>query len=111
MGSYAAGDVVLAPIRFPDGGQKIRPAVVVAVREDGSLIACPVSSKPPSDMPSMPLSLPDFARGGLDLLDESYVLARPCTLRSPEVVAKKGRLTAGALAAVAMMAQNGRNRR
>ena len=52
----------------------VRPVVVVSVGEGGSLLICPVSSSPSTDGVSIPLSLDDFARGGLDLFTESYVL-------------------------------------
>jgi hypothetical protein len=62
---------------------------------------CPVSSKPPSDAPCIPISLDDFSEGGLDLFGESYVMtSRVLTLQSSEVIGKKGRLTAGSLAEI-----------
>ena len=94
MGRYASGDVILAPMRVGGAGEwKVRPAVVIATEEDGSLRVCPVSSKPPSDTPSVQLSLDDFVQGGLDLFGESYVLTGyPLTTRPAGVVAKKGSL-------------------
>ena len=94
MGRYASGDVILAPMRVGGAGEwKVRPAVVIATEEDGSLLVCPVSSKPPSDTPSVQLSLDDFVQGGLDLFGESYVLTGyPLTTRPAGVVAKKGSL-------------------
>lgn len=102
MGRYASGDVILAPMRIGGAGEwKVRPAVVIATEEDGSLLVCPVSSKPPSDTPSVPLSIDDFARGGLDLFQESYVLtAYPFTVRPAGVVAKKGSLLPETVAAI-----------
>ncbi|GLI46639.1 hypothetical protein MBOURGENBZM_14310 [Methanoculleus bourgensis] len=102
MGRYVSGDVVLASVRIGGTGEwKVRPAVVVTAGENGSLLVCPVSSKPPSDTPSVPLSIDDFARGGLDLFQESYVLtAYPFTVRPAGVVAKKGSLLPETVAAI-----------
>jgi mRNA interferase MazF len=109
MGLYAAGDIVLAPIRFRDSGErKVRPAVVVAAGQAGFLTLCPVSSKPPADTPSVPLSLSDFARGGLDIFDESYVLTSyPCTVRSADIIAKKGCLASDSFAAIVALVRIG----
>jgi hypothetical protein len=94
MGHYSRGDVVIAPVAFEElGGVKTRPAVVIGTREDGYVYLCPVSSKPPSDAPCIPISLDDFSEGGLDLFSESYVLtSRVRVIRSGEVIGKRGRL-------------------
>jgi len=99
---YVGGDVLLASVRIGSlGEEKVRPVVVIAAGEDGSLIVCPVSSSPSSDGPSVPLSLDDFARGGLDLFAESYALAaHPSTIRAADIVGKKGTLQPEALAAI-----------
>lgn len=96
MAQYSPGDVVLAPVRFGGGeGPKVRPAVVVGAERAGVLEVCPVSSRPPSDAPFVPIDLDDFVRGGLDLFEESYVLAAHLsTLRVREIRGKKGRLNA-----------------
>jgi mRNA interferase MazF len=113
MGHYAAGDIVLAPIRFRDRSErKVRPAVVVAAGQDGLLTLCPVSSKPPEDTPSVSLSLSDFEKGGLDIFDESYVLTSyPCTVRNADVIAKKGCLARDSFAAIAALVRVGPPRR
>jgi len=102
MGRYASGDVVLAAMCIGGGGaRKVRPVVVVSSGETGSLLICPVSSSPSTDGVSIPLSLDDFARGGLDLFQESYVLtAYPFTVRPAGVVAKKGSLLPETVAAI-----------
>ena len=99
MGQYLKGDVLLALVSLDDRtGPKIRPVVVIEA-ETGRIHICPVSSKPPSDAPGLPLSLDDFMSGGLDLFGESYVMtARVLILRSGDVIGKKGRLTAEAIA-------------
>ena len=96
MGRYARGDVILAPVPFAEQhGKKTRPAVVLFAPADGDLLICPVSSRPPSDAPSVPIGLDDFATGGLDLFTESYVLtAKTGTLPIRDVIALKGRLVA-----------------
>ena len=102
MGQYVKGDVLLASVALDDRtSPKTRPVVVIRTEEPGRVSVCPVSSKPPSDAPSLPLSLSDFATGGLDLFGESYVMtSRVLTLRSGDVIGKKGRLTTEALAEI-----------
>ncbi|WP_300999325.1 type II toxin-antitoxin system PemK/MazF family toxin [Methanoculleus sp.] len=102
MGRYASGDVVLAPVRIGGVGErKVRPVVVVIAGEDGNLLTCPVSSSPSTDGISVPFSLDDFARGGLDLFAESYALAaHAAIIRTADVVGKKGTLLPETLAAI-----------
>src|SRR5690606_19291250 len=99
---YVSGDVLLAPVRIGGiGAWKVRPVVVVTAEENGSLTVCPVTSKPPSDAPSVQISLDDFDRGGLDLFEESYTLTEhPTTIRPADVVGKKGSLLPETLAAI-----------
>jgi mRNA interferase MazF len=103
MGQYQRGDVILASVTLNDrSSAKTRPAVVIACDTTGTLHVCPVSSKPSSDAPCIPVSLDDFSAGGLDLFGESYVItSRLLTLRSGDVIGKKGRLTAESLAEIA----------
>jgi mRNA interferase MazF len=99
MGQYVKGDVLLASVALDDrSSAKIRPTVVIATGDAGIIYVCPASSKPPSDAPCLPLSIDDFAIGGLDLFTESYVMtSRVLTLSSGKVIGKKGRLTLEAL--------------
>ncbi|MDD1715639.1 MAG: type II toxin-antitoxin system PemK/MazF family toxin [Methanolinea sp.] len=94
MGSYQRGDVVLVPVRIRESGErKVRPAVVVKADAGGDLIVCPVSQKPAFDTPSIPIGLPDFAEGGLDIHSESYILTSlSCKVKPFAVRGKKGRL-------------------
>jgi hypothetical protein len=103
MGQYVKGDVLLASVALDDRTvPKTRPVVVIAVDSTGIIHVCPVSSRPPSDSPCIPISLDDFSDGGLDLFGESYVMTlRVLTLTSGEVIGKKGRLTAESLAEIA----------
>jgi len=103
MGQYSRGDVLLASVALDDrSAPKARPVVVTGAGEPGRIRVCPVSSRAPSDAPCLPLALDDFASGGLDLFSESYVMtSRVLTIRSSEVIGKKGRLTADALAGIA----------
>jgi mRNA interferase MazF len=98
MGQYMKGDVLLASVALDDRTPpKTRPVVVIG-EEPGRIRICPVSSRPPSDAPCLPLALDDFATGGLDIFGESYVMtSRVLTLRSADVLGKKGRLTAESL--------------
>jgi mRNA-degrading endonuclease toxin of MazEF toxin-antitoxin module len=95
MGQYGKGDVLLASVALDERTPpKTRPVVVIRTKEPGGLHICPVTSKPPTDTPGLPLSIDDFASGGLDLFDESYVMtSRVLTIRSSDVIGKKGRLT------------------
>jgi len=107
MGSYNRGDVILAPVPFAEQrGKKTRPAVVIFAPADGDLLICPVSSRPPTDAPCIPIGLDDFATGGLDLFTESYVLtAKAGTLAVRDVIALKGRLVAEAVDAISAQVQ------
>jgi mRNA interferase MazF len=102
MGRYLQGDVILAPVAFEErGGAKTRPAIVISAADNGDVQICPVSSRPPTDAPCVPISLDDFSDGGLDLFEESYVLTtRIRTIRSGEVVGKRGRLNTECIASV-----------
>lgn len=103
MGQYLRGDVILVPVALDDrSSAKTRPAVVIVTSGTGLIHVCPVSSKPPSDAPCIPISLDDFSDGGLDLFGESYVMtSRVLTLTSGKVIGKKGRLTPESLAEIA----------
>jgi mRNA-degrading endonuclease toxin of MazEF toxin-antitoxin module len=102
MGQYVKGDVLLASVALDDRTvPKIRPVVVIHREASGRIHICPVSSKPPSDAPSLPLSIDDFTTGGLDLFGESYVMtSRVLTLSGRDVIGKKGRLTSESLAEI-----------
>lgn len=102
MGHYIRGDVVIAPVALDErSGIKTRPAVVIATGRIHEVCLCPVSSKPPSDAPCVPISLNDFSEGGLDLFDESYVLtSRVLVIRSGEIIGKRGRLTEESITSV-----------
>jgi mRNA interferase MazF len=105
MGRYLPGDVILVSASI-DGksGAKVRPAVVVVAR-DNDLSVCPVSSRASSDSISIPLSIDDFASGGLDLFTESYVLAsRVLAIRAGDVIGKRGRLLPEPLAEIISVA-------
>jgi hypothetical protein len=103
MGQYVKGDVLLVSVALDDLTlTKARPAVVVGTGEPGRISVCPVSSKPPSDAPCIPISLDDFSEGGLDLFGQSYVMtSRVLTIRGGDVIGKKGRLTQESLAEIA----------
>ncbi|HEX3002219.1 MAG TPA: type II toxin-antitoxin system PemK/MazF family toxin [Methanoregula sp.] len=102
MGQYAVGDVILASVALDDRTPpKTRPAIVIGTGESGLIRICPVSSKPPSDAPFLPLSIDDFTTGGLDLFSESYIMtSRVLPLRSGAVIGKKGRLNRELLAEI-----------
>jgi mRNA-degrading endonuclease toxin of MazEF toxin-antitoxin module len=98
MGHFSRGDVIIARVPFSGGGgEKVRPAVVV-ISDNNNLIVVPVSSRPSTDMESVPLTLEDFLEGGLDMFRESYVLTSQVTkIHSRDVAGKRGRLTIGCI--------------
>jgi len=102
MGRFVRGDVIIAPVPFEErGGVKTRPAVVISSRENDDICVCPVSSRPPTDAPCIPIGLDDFSEGGLDLFCESYVLTSKVTvLRAGDVIGKKGRLIKDSIDAI-----------
>ncbi|MDD1700772.1 MAG: type II toxin-antitoxin system PemK/MazF family toxin [Methanoregula sp.] len=104
MGHYTRGDVVIVPLALEErGGAKTRPAVVIGTTAQGNVYVCPVSSKPSSDAPSVPISLDDFSEGGLDLFNESYVLTSQVRrIQNGEVIRKRGRLTEESFASIAI---------
>lgn len=104
MGHYFRGDVVIAPVAFEErSGIKVRPSVVIATGRNNEIYLCPVSSKPASDAPCVPISLDDFSEGGLELFGESYVLtSRVCMIRSGEVLGKRGRLNEDSITSIAI---------
>ncbi|MDD4126892.1 MAG: type II toxin-antitoxin system PemK/MazF family toxin [Methanomicrobium sp.] len=94
MPEYFPGDVVLAPLRLDSRNEvKTRPAVVIS--SDGNFIRLyPVTSRIPKDSPPVTLELDDFEKGGLSLFDESFIIiSQILTIRSSEIIGKKGRLT------------------
>ena len=103
-----AGDVVLASGLFP-GDRKVRPAVVISGEDSAAIVVCPVSSKPPLDAPWVPVDLHDFAEGGLDFFQESYVnLGHRCRIRPSAIVGRrKGRLSGEMTWAICRMASEG----
>ena len=105
MGHYCQGDVVIAPVAFEERWRvKNRPAVVIGTGDRDEVYLCPVSSKPPSDAPCLPISLDDFSEGGLDLFGDSYVLtSRVRVILSGEVIGKRGRLTKESVSSIVIM--------
>lgn len=103
MATYCRGDVILARMQIGDHGEpKVRPAVVIGLMTGGDILVYPVSHKPPRDQPFIPIGPGDFSRGGLDIADESYVLAgRALKIRHCAVAGKKGDLSRGAIDAIA----------
>lgn len=99
MGTFSPGDVVLVAVALGKrDAKKVRPAVIVADTGNGSWQACPVSSTPSYDSPSILLDLKDFKEGGLDIMQESYILGGfSLIIRASDIIAKKGRLSDTAL--------------
>jgi len=95
MSRYSPGDLVLAFIRFGGGDLgKVRPAVVVGESGAGSYNVYPVTGSEPDGSSYVPVGLRDFEYGGLDLVEESYILvSMPVEIRINEIKGKKGRLS------------------
>jgi mRNA interferase MazF len=95
MSHYVPGDIVIGP--FPhekERDAKIRPALVIATRPDGDLCCCPIRSTPRAGTLCIPITIDDFAVGGLDLFSESYVQTDTVRrVRIGTVIGKKGRVT------------------
>jgi len=102
MTQYSTGDVILARIRIKGRGEmKVRPAVVIHTSAGGDPLVYPVSHAPSWDQPSIPLTLHDFTEGGLDIMDESYVLTGQVQkIGISAVIGKKGRLSREAMEAI-----------
>lgn len=104
MSHYRPGDVVLAPVRFHrrEVSDKIRPAVVTGQQNNGRVTVCPVTSRQPDNTPHLTLELDDFATGGLDLFEASYILTgEETSVAVRHIAGKKGRLTTERLAELA----------
>ncbi|MDH7510795.1 MAG: type II toxin-antitoxin system PemK/MazF family toxin [Methanolinea sp.] len=102
MSRFVRGDVILVSLRIAGAGpEKVRPALVVGA-EGERLLVIPVSCTPSRDTPSVPLSLPDFSEGGLDIVRESFLLpAHAAWVFQRSVIGKKGRVTQEFLSRVA----------
>jgi mRNA interferase MazF len=102
MSRYAPGDVLLVPFPFAgEDGTKLRPALVIALDAAGNPVCCPIRSTARPGTPCMPIGIDDFSAGGLDLFHESYVQADTVrTIRSGEVVGKKGEVAPEYLAGI-----------
>ncbi|WAC04394.1 MAG: type II toxin-antitoxin system PemK/MazF family toxin [Methanoregula sp.] len=95
MSRYVPGDIVLVP--FPherEQNTKVRPALVIATRPDGDLCCFPIRSTPRAGTVCIPITIDDFALGGLDLFSESYVQTDTVRrVRIGTVIGMKGRVT------------------
>ena len=94
MSRFMRGDVVLVSLRIANAGpEKVRPALITG-KEGERLLVIPVSCTPSRDTPSVPLSLPDFSEGGLDIVRESFLLpAHAAWVFQRSVIGKKGRVS------------------
>lgn len=94
MSRYVPGDVILARTRIGETGEiKVRPVVVIHAGAGGYFTGYPISHTPSRDQPSIPLGLHDFREGGLDIMEESYVLTgQAIRINLSAVAGKKGRV-------------------
>jgi mRNA interferase MazF len=66
VGGLVKGDVLIVPFPFTDqSGTKRRPAVVVAVPSNTTVILAQITSKVVRDAYAVPLTAADFQAGGL----------------------------------------------
>ncbi|MBI2425629.1 MAG: type II toxin-antitoxin system PemK/MazF family toxin [Candidatus Hydrogenedentes bacterium] len=66
MGPFATAQVVVLPFPFSDpGGQKFRPALLIADAGRGDWIACQITSNPFADPFAIEIGDADFASGSL----------------------------------------------
>ena len=66
MGAFAAAQVVVLPFPFSDlGGQKLRPALLLASAGRGDWIACQITSNPFADPRAIEITDGDFLSGSL----------------------------------------------
>ena len=92
IGKFTVGDIVLVNFPFSNlKGQKVRPALVLALSEFGNLILCQITSKPYTSKTSIQLNSSDFKSGSLPIV--SFV--RPDKLFTADETIIKG--TAGKL--------------
>lgn len=93
MGKYTVGSVVSVTFPFSNlKGQKVRPALVLANVEFGSLILCQITSKPYTSKIAICIKKKDFTKGNLPVT--SYI--RPDKLFTADVTIIKdtvGQLT------------------
>lgn len=72
MEKFTVGTIVLVAFPFSNlKGQKVRPAMVLAIVEFDNLILCQITSKPYSSKRAIGIDLPDFSAGSLPVT--SYV--------------------------------------
>ena len=72
MGKFTVGSIVLVAFPFSNlKGQKIRPALVLAIVEFDNLILCQITSKPYSSKSVIRIESSDFYKGKLPIT--SYV--------------------------------------
>ena len=103
MSHYVPGDIVIVPFRHEgERTAKVRPAIVIATKPNGDLCCCPIRSTPRAGTLCIPITIDDFAVGGLDLFSESYVQTDTVRrVKAGKVIGKKGRVTAEFLEMVA----------
>ncbi|EDK72894.1 conserved hypothetical protein [candidate division TM7 genomosp. GTL1] len=106
MGKFVAGDVVAVTFPLSDlSGQKLRPALVLAVAEFDNLILCQITSKPYTSKMAVRLTQKDFAKGGLPVI--SYVRPDKLFTAEPSIVEKSvGKLNRSARRTILSQVQN-----
>jgi mRNA interferase MazF len=96
MSHYVPGDIVIVPfLHKGERTAKVRPAIVITTKQNGDLCCCPIRSTPRAGTSCIPITIDDFAVGGLDLFSESYVqIDTVLRVKTGTVIGKKGRVTA-----------------
>lgn len=87
MEKLEVGSVILVNFPFSNlKGQKVRPALVLAIVEFGNLVLCQITSKPYSSKSALRIESSDFSKGHLPII--SYV--RPDKLFTADTSIIKG---------------------
>ncbi len=94
MDRFVAGDVVVVNFPFSNlKGQKLRPAIVLAIVEFDNLILCQVTSKPYASTSAIQITEADFVVGGLPIV--SYIRPDKLFTSDPSIISKSiGKLSA-----------------
>jgi len=94
VGKFVVGDIVVVAFPFSDlSGQKLRPALVLAIAEFDNLILCQITSKPYSSKTAVVITNANFIKGGLPIT--SYIRPDKLFTAEPIIITKTvGRLNA-----------------
>lgn len=88
MGRFVAGNVVAVHFPFSNlKGQKLRPALILAIAEFDNLILCQITSKPYASRTAIRLEKKDFTEGKLPVT--SYIRPDKLFTGDPSIIEKR----------------------